>query len=129
MDSPIANHDLCFKNAAISENIATISLRGMCTNARSLCNKITELNHILYTNNICFASITETWLVNHILNSMILPVKDFTIFRSDRVVGGDCTRGGGSCLIIKNLSSLSCCQVTVPIKFSAIEIVCRCIHQ
>ena len=51
---------------------------------------------------------------------MILTVDEFTIYRHDR----SDTRGGGVCIIAKNMASITSHQISVPSKFSSIEIVC-----
>ena len=74
---------------------------------------------MLSFNKIDFAIITESWLLNYIPDSIILPVNEFTIYRHDRD-----SRGGGACIIVRNLAEISIYQVSVPENFSPAEIVC-----
>src|SRR5579872_2296127 len=96
----------------------------MCTNARSVCNNIPELNHMLSINDIYLSCITESWLINTITNAMTLPVDEFTIFRYDRGMGGCGLRGGGVCLITRNLPTITSHQISLPSKYAQVEIVC-----
>lgn len=50
---------------------------------------------------------------------MLLPADEFNIYRYDRD-----SRGGGVCLIVRNMPSITSQQVSVPSKFSLLETVC-----
>ena len=95
------------------------SLKCISFNARSLCNKLVELQYVLSSNEIDVACITETWLSNYISNSVIVPVTDFNIYRKDRD-----GRGGGVCIIVKSSVTYSVLPVSLPDCYSKLEIVC-----
>jgi hypothetical protein len=87
-------------------------------NARSLRNKITDLQVILHNDNACMISVTESWLDNNITDGMIDPDGSYSIYRLDRVgrIGG-----GVLALVSKKFQSY---QIAIPHRFSGIEIVC-----
>ena len=45
----------------------------MLFNAQSLCNKLSELHHLLYTGDIDIILITESWLHSDISNGLLDP--------------------------------------------------------
>ena len=65
-------------------------------NARSICNKIDELDSVLNVNCVDIAAITETWLDDSIASPNICPT-GYTSVRNDR----NNRRGGGVMLLIK----------------------------
>ena len=65
-------------------------------NSRSLVNKFTQLQHLVYTSHFDIIGITETWLSSSIFDNEILPT-NYSIFRRDR-----CGRGGGVLLAVRN---------------------------
>ncbi len=66
-------------------------------NARPLLPKVDELTALLSTNPADLVAITESWL-NDDIDSGLLSVRGFNLFRNDRVLG----RGGGICVYIKD---------------------------
>lgn len=67
-------------------------------NARSLVNKVTELEHLLLSRSPSVVIVTETWLNNDIPNDVVVP-PGYRVFRWDRN-----SRGGGVAIVIKNVS-------------------------
>lgn len=65
-------------------------------NARSLVNKVTDLEAILFEHDPHITTITETWLSSGIANPTIFP-PGYTILRKDRG-----SRGGGVAILVKN---------------------------
>ena len=66
-------------------------------NARSVCNKLSELTVDIAINNSYITLITETWLRQEVSSSLLINVNDFIVFRKDRK-----SLGGGVCAIIKS---------------------------
>ena len=66
-------------------------------NARSLCNKIGELNDLIHTSTPSIIGICETWLNDAVSTAMLDPNNHYSVFRNDRT-----TRGGIVCLFIDN---------------------------
>jgi len=64
-------------------------------NARSICNKLFELQHLLYVENCDCVFITESWLNSDITDALIDPRALYSVIRKDRIG----TRGGGVCAI------------------------------
>lgn len=85
-------------------------------NARSLANKIDQLQILLNSKKFQILCFTETWLSSKINDPLLCPTNDYNIFRSDRT-----THGGGSAIFVS--SALSVTRVTVP-RSSFFEIVC-----
>lgn len=65
-------------------------------NARSIVNKVVDLEHILVEHDPHAVIITETWLNPSILNSEIIP-PGYKLFRKDRE-----SRGGGVAIVVKD---------------------------
>ena len=65
-------------------------------NARSLTNKITELQTLV--TDVDLFAVTETWLKPEIANCELLPGNEFTIHRCDRTE----RTGGGTFLAVRN---------------------------
>ena len=86
------------------------------TNARSLLNKIAELEFFLDKFNIDIFSVTETWLSVEDPDSLFLP-KEYTANRWDRP-----SRGGGVAFIIKK--NIPFKPIAIPTEFQNIEITC-----
>ena len=86
-----------------SETVITVTknkLSCMYFNARSIVNKIDELELYIKEEDLDIIGITETWLTEEILTSEICP-EGYTLYRKDRkdLVK---TRGGGVALFVKN---------------------------
>ena len=68
----------------------------MYFNSRSICNKLDELHHLVYEQNLDIVFICETWLHTGITDGLIDPRGCYSIFRRDR----PCCRGGGVCIMV-----------------------------
>ena len=87
-------------------------------NARSLCNKIGELNDLIHTSIPSIIGICETRLNDTVSSAMLDPNNHYSVFRNDRT-----TRGGGVCLFIDK--NFKCLQVLVVLSdLPGVEIVC-----
>jgi len=82
-------------------------------NARSLVNKIMELELLVRSENIDIIGITETWLNSNILDSE-MSIEGYTLVRKDR--GGN-RRGGGVAFYIRNEINIVCCDDLFDIEF------------
>lgn len=104
-----------------------------CTvfNARSLCNKLTELQHLLYSGSFDVVLITETWLSDRIPDALLDPRNLFTIVRCDR---GSSAHGGVCALVakpsgiiqvasLKNCADIEACSFDLLIGKSKIRLV------
>ena len=65
-------------------------------NTRSIVNKLTQFNSLIYYKDYDIIAITETWLSDNLLDQEIIPTS-YTIYRKDRS-----PRGGGVMLAVKN---------------------------
>jgi len=61
-------------------------------NARSLCNKLVELHHLLVSNSLDILLVTESWLTPEYSSSLLSDPKCSSVLSNDRisVVGGVC---------------------------------------
>lgn len=66
-------------------------------NARSLKNKLPDLHHLLYSFKYHAIFITETWLQDSFLDSLLDPEGLYNIIRTDRNPGN----GGGVCIMLQ----------------------------
>ena len=83
-------------------------------NCRSISNKLTDLQGLVYSSTYNIIGLTETWLSDSILDSEILPT-GYTIYRLDRP-----SRGGGELLAVdKTIVSQ---QLSSPINFELLLI-------
>ena len=73
-------------------------LKIVCLNARNVVNKIPELQNLVTTENLGIVCITETWLCNKV-DSAVLGLSDFNVYRMDRSNGND--PHGGVLLCVK----------------------------
>ena len=93
-------------------------------NARSIVNKLHDLDNLLSTSNLGLICITETWLNPSINDSLLCNGHNYSIFRKDRT-----SHGGGVCLIVSN-DCFKAVQVSIPDRYSHLEIVvidiCNC---
>lgn len=80
------------------------SLKCLYFNARSIMNKLDELELYLTQEKPDIVGITETWTFEDVQDSEI-DMEGYTLLRKDRVVG-DKMRGGGVALYIKNEISI-----------------------
>jgi len=60
------------------------SLYGILCNARSIVNKLSELQYLMYSTNYDIFVITETWLHADIMSSLLDPESLFTVLRKNR---------------------------------------------
>lgn len=90
------NSQLNYK-CIVNSNIEILS---MCINARSIVNKIDELELLVEQYKPDIIGITETWLNDQITDSEI-SLEGYTIFRKDRK-SSEKSRGGGVMFYIKN---------------------------
>ena len=107
-------HDV--PSATITDNGSVVKCFSF--NARSIMNKLPELNAFVSINDPDCVAITETWLNDVTPSSLIVDTYRYSVFRKDR-----CSRGGGVCLLFKNNSKLSVSQVVLPSEFSGLEIL------
>lgn len=70
-------------------------------NARSVCNKISDIEHVLELYEPDFLVLTETWLSEAILDFEVVPPA-YRMIRKDRP-----TRGGGVAIVVKNTVEFS----------------------
>jgi len=103
----------------ISGPCEVFSLKSLYLNARSLCNKLSEFDHLITCNHFHVIWAVETWFTYYILDSMILSPFEFNFYRKDRD-----GRGGGSCVIIRISTEYSSVFVPLPKKFSILDIIC-----
>ena len=90
----------------------------MLFNAQSLCNKLSELHHLLYTGDIDIILITESWLHPDISNGLLDPDSRYSIIRHDRCI----SNGGGVCVFIRK--PLVVIPVNFDTKHELLELIC-----
>lgn len=97
----------------------------MLFNARSLCNKLSELSELLLSDYYDFVFVTETWLNPTFTDASLCFGTNYSVFRSDR--NGI---GGGVCIFKK--IGIATVEIDLPEKFSALELIaldvflCKC---
>lgn len=96
------------------------SLLSQCVlfNARSLRNKLSELQAIMSVKRISLAFVTESWLDCSITDSLIDPSADYSIYRHDRAMR---VGGGVLAMVSKQLHSY---QIAIPKQFQLVEVEC-----
>src|ERR1051325_382521 len=73
-------------------------------NARSVRSNLTALHNLLYSFEYQIICISETWLDDNFINSLLDPDNKYSIYRKDRADG---VRGGGVCIFVqRNLNSI-----------------------
>jgi exonuclease III len=87
-------------------------------NARSLNNKLPDLHYPLRSQEFDVLCVTETWLHESVLNSIILDGSPYSLFRSDRQTGHG---GGGVCIFTNNNTTKVIC-IPVASKFSSLQL-------
>jgi len=87
-------------------------------NARSVANKLSELQHLLYCDNYDIMFITETWLHDDIPNGLLDPKLSYNIIRKDRTM----RKGGGVCAFVSKRWDVV--PVALDSRFADIEVVC-----
>ncbi|XP_055521745.1 uncharacterized protein LOC129715880 [Leucoraja erinacea] len=82
-------------NCVRGKSVVKTSLKALCLNARSIRNKVDELNVQIAINDYDIVGITETWLQGD--QGWELNIQGYSIFRRDRRKG----KGGGVALLIR----------------------------
>ncbi|MDW3615035.1 MAG: reverse transcriptase family protein, partial [Nitrososphaeraceae archaeon] len=77
-----------------------IRLSGLYFNARSIVNKLEELELYVKEESMDFIGITETWLSSTVMDSEV-SLEGYTLLRKDRTDPNK-TRGGGVAIFVKN---------------------------
>ena len=90
-------------------NIAKACIEGLLINARSIKNKIPQLQATLQLNKIDFVAVTETWLNAAVKNSELLD-SSYQIYRKDR----SDRRGGGILLAFKSWLKITLREDLIP---------------
>ena len=88
----------------------------MC-NARSLANKLHELQYLMYHLEYNCILVTESWLSDGVCNGAIDPHSRYNIFRRDRCM----SRGGGVCVLVRR--ELTVVQVVLDDRYSKLELI------
>ena len=96
----------------------TGNLYGLLFNSRSIVNKLSELHYLLYCTSQDIFVITETWLHDDIMSSLLDPKGLFTVIRKDRVV----SRGGGVCVLVRK--PLRVIGIDLGNEFDDLEMIC-----
>jgi len=78
-------------------------------NARSLNNKLHELQHELSNDNLDLLVCSETWFKPYTPDSVIIADTNYSVFRKDRLF----TTAGGVCIFTQN-DSVKAVQVAIP---------------
>ena len=98
---------------AIINDFGTLSaakgLKLVHLNIRSLVKKVDKLRLILKENLVDVFTISETWLQPH-LNSGLVEIDGYRIFRMDRKAGGGNKKRGGGLLTYVNAKFSSQCE-------------------
>jgi hypothetical protein len=105
--------DIVFDFSEVNDKQA----RCILLNARSICNKIGELNFLIDQFNPSFILITESWLSVDFNDSMLVSDNKYNIVRNDRIGKRG---GGGVCALIKSCFNFVPVQLT---SIGGIEIV------
>ena len=95
----------------------TDCLHGCLFNAWSVCNKLPDLQHLLYSNDYDLVGVTESWLNPEIPDSLLDPMHKYNIFRHDR----SSSRGGGVCVFVAK--RLHCAELKLASATTDFEIV------
>jgi len=91
-------------------------------NARSVCNTLPDMYHLLYSEQYGVILITETWLSDNIPNSLIEPSNLYTVMRRDRPGSPH----GGVCAFIRKPFSVT--EVVLDSVYSNVELNCFDVH-
>ena len=79
-------------------------MKAILFNARSICNKFPEIQVLVSSYEYDLVFITETWATENLLDSSIIQLLDYNIFRMDR---DRSTKGGGVLVLSKRYLILS----------------------
>lgn len=88
-------------------------------NARSLCNKLPDLHHLLYNDNFDVICVTESWLNHKFPSSLLDPLHKYNIQRTDRVE----SKGGGVCVFIAKRLNYAEFNVSAKVPNNGFDIV------
>ena len=92
-------------------------------NARSLCNKLSELHQRLYSSsNVDILIVTESWLTTNITDSLLGPNCQYKIYRSDRTN----STGGGVCIFVNQ--QLPSEPIDLKVKETPLAMLCLDLH-
>ncbi len=105
----------------------TSGLKCIYFNARSLCNKLPNLDWVLSNENYDLIAITETWLGPNVPDSLISNAGLYNVCRKDRVDCGMGAKGGGGVAILTT-KKLPTSVVDTPERFSHLEVLAIDIH-
>jgi len=101
-----------------TETLPSHTLKCKLINARSLNNKLHQLQHVLNTENLDLLICSETWFKPYTPDSVIVADTNYSVFRKDRLL----TTAGGACIFIKN-DSVKAVRVAIPETFKDLEVV------
>jgi hypothetical protein len=108
-----------FVNALSQQTIKCVLL-----NARSVCNKLQELYHLLYGETVYdIIIITESWLNCKFPNSLIEPDGLYTVMRCDR---SSKKLGGGVCVFVRK--PLCTVEIALAEQYASLELCCFDFH-
>ena len=106
-----------FNNSTHPKNRLESNFQCLLLNARSLCNKLSEFNTLIYTANPSLIAVTESWLNDSVHDALLDPVNIYNIFRHDRK-----SRGGGVCLLLEK--KIKCIEIATVLDVVGIELLC-----
>ena len=117
--SPLQLRQLASLNLFVQTD-ARMSLGYNCCmfNARSLVNKVPQLQQLLYCGSYNILLVIETWLHSSITNGLLDPQSLYTVIRKDRI---DSHHGGVAAFLKHNLCSV---EVTLDTVYDSLELLC-----
>ena len=86
-------------------------------NARSLVNKLSKFQSLIYSSNYDIVLVSETWLSDSIFDQEILPT-NYCIFRKDRH-----SRGGGAMIAVRDTIPTIAVKISTALVSNSIEVV------
>jgi hypothetical protein len=118
-----APHSVCLTKTCQrpSNNLSTNDVllsKVLLINARSLNNKLKDLDCLLDVSKPDILCVTETWFKSTCIDSSICR-PGYSVFRKDRPNNRE---GGGVCIFTNN-ESVTSSLVTIPVSFSSLELV------
>ena len=93
-------------------------LRCTLINSRSVCNKLPDIQSILYSGYVDVMLITESWLGVNVTNGLLDPENCYNIIRCDRKNAV----GGGVCTLVSKKFDIV--EVLVSNDFPQLEVTC-----
>ena len=105
---------------SVSHANSECTLKCVIFNARSVCNKLPELHHLLYSANTSYDIImlTESWLNVNVPDSILDPYNQYVVFRCDRQL----SHGGGVCAFVSK--RFNAVAIDLAESYSELEICC-----